>query len=59
MHKIQYQMSPEEMKAYAANEEILQYQEQERLRRIQHKDQQIGQHFNKVNQLMLSNNFIE
>ena len=56
---IQYQMSPEEMRKHAANEEILQYQEQERLKRIRNKDQQIGQHFNKVNQLMLSNNFIE
>ena len=57
--QIQYQMTPEEMRKHAANEEILQYQEQERLKRIQNKDQQIGQHFNKVNQLMLSNNFIE
>ena len=51
-------MSPEEIRKKAANDEILQYQEQERLKRIKNKDQQISQHFNKVNQLMLQNNFL-
>ncbi len=57
--EIQYQMSPEDMRKQAANEEILQYQENERLKRIKNKDQQTSEHFNKVNQLMLQQNFIE